>query len=329
MSEISESYLKVQYSLRPCKQVERRMLLDALLLISEAGYDIRSYTYMGMGSIHFVDFAMFHKYLGIESMISVEFSTKIKKRIEFNNPYQNVIKLENGKEIGEIIENIDIHKPYVLWLDYDNVLSDYMLRDISLAITKLCSGSILLITVDTEPPGTLEDGRRISKENYNNRNVKEYFQSIAENYFLPNVSNEYFDYDKLPSVNTHALLGAIRSGQTNFSHNDCIFRPLFNFEYADGHRMITIGGIILNNKDYRTLKKSRISKQNYVRWSFDENPFKICIPCLTRREQLFLDKHMPLISGWKPNKNFELSEEDVKKYSEIYRYFPNYAEIYI
>ena len=59
----TRSYMKVRYDLRPAKQVERRMIIDALHKLARAGVDISRYQYTGMGSIHFVDFVLFHKML--------------------------------------------------------------------------------------------------------------------------------------------------------------------------------------------------------------------------------------------------------------------------
>ena len=50
-----ESWRKVPYDLRPAKQAERRMLVDAFMILSQAGFPIRDYQYTGMGSVYFVD----------------------------------------------------------------------------------------------------------------------------------------------------------------------------------------------------------------------------------------------------------------------------------
>ena len=59
MIEPSESYLRVQYELRPAKQVERRMIIDALRKLAMAGFEIEDYNYVGFGSIYFVDFSFY------------------------------------------------------------------------------------------------------------------------------------------------------------------------------------------------------------------------------------------------------------------------------
>src|SRR5689334_16559424 len=96
----TESYLKVAYDLRPAKQVERRMLLDCLQRLARVGFDLPDYQYTGFGSIHFVDFVMLHKLLGMRNLLSVEYSAAIEKRVEFNKPF-GLINIEM-KSISDV-----------------------------------------------------------------------------------------------------------------------------------------------------------------------------------------------------------------------------------
>src|SRR5688572_12025690 len=86
MSTPTDSFKRVHYELRPAKQVERRMIIDALRLMSLSGFPIDDYQYTGMGSIFFVDFILFHKFLGISDMVNAEHSA-IPNRVTFNQPY--------------------------------------------------------------------------------------------------------------------------------------------------------------------------------------------------------------------------------------------------
>ncbi len=68
---MSESYMQINYSLRPAKSVERKMLCEAIKRL--AVFDkIESYKYVGFGSAYFSDFSLIHRSLGIEDMLSIE-----------------------------------------------------------------------------------------------------------------------------------------------------------------------------------------------------------------------------------------------------------------
>lgn len=318
---ITESFKKVHYALRPAKQVERRILVDALFLLSETGFPVRDYQYTGMGSIHFVDFALFHKFLGIKSMLSVEISKKIENRVRFNAPYRNLVAVETGKPIGDFISKLDQDRRHLLWLDYDDILRTEMLQDVALSATALSNGSILLITVDTEPPYNKTNNNEDTQENLKER--KEYFEDIASNY-IQTFSIDDFKYEALPEINMHVLKKALETGLTG--RYDLVYQPLFNFLYKDGHRMLTIGCMLCDKKSARRIRKSRLAITSYIRLSFDKDFFWIKVPILTRKEQIHLDAEMPCVDGWCPSE-FEISPEDVSDYKKIYRFYPSYAEV--
>lgn len=94
MAEPSNSFKQFDYSLRPSKQVERKVMIEVLHRLSEAGYAISEYKYLGFGSVYYVDFLMFHKYLFIENMVCVEWGD-VARRMRFNKPYKFIkLKLE-------------------------------------------------------------------------------------------------------------------------------------------------------------------------------------------------------------------------------------------
>src|SRR5437867_59290 len=141
MSMKSASALKVIYNLRPAKQIERRMLIDALQILAEGGFKLREYQYTGMGSLYFVDFILFHKLLGIRDLVSVEMDKSLQKRVRFNCPF-DLIDLKSAA-IGDIIPSLDKNKKHLLWLDYDFRLSKTVVEDVAAASYQLSAGSIL------------------------------------------------------------------------------------------------------------------------------------------------------------------------------------------
>ncbi len=312
MSEPSESYLRVQYELRPSKQVERRMIIDGLRKLSLMGFEVEDYKYIGFGSIYFVDFILFHKFLSIDKMLSVEKSIHIKDRVHFNKAF-DCIEIQM-KPVNEVIPSLSADLKYILWLDYDENLSREMVEDIRMAATYLSVGSVLLITVDVEPPGGDKAGPK---------EWKEYFEEHAAKY-LGLLEIEEFGKSNLPRINVEIITRVIKDGLTG---RIVEFIPIFNFEYADGHRMITVGGIIGTSTEKRRISGSKLNQTVYYRRNLKkEEPYYIRVPRVTRKERLFLDSAMPCDDNWTPG-TFEMSEKDVQAYREIYRFFPAYAEL--
>jgi len=312
MSRATQSYLKVHYELRPAKQVERRILLDALLTLSTAGLAIPEYHYTGMGSIYFIDFMLFHRILGIEQMLSVEFDTKIRRRVEFNKPY-DCVKTKISP-IGDIIPTLSLDHKHLLWLDYDDILTESHLADVASAAAKLSVGSILLVTIDVEPP-TDDDSPK---------QWHSYFQDQTGEYFSPSLEVRDFAKSQLPRRNIDFLSNAIKAGMTG--RMGVQFLPMFNFLYQDGHQMLTLGGMIGSTAEKRQITASGLRDKDYFRGTFGVAPCSITVPRLTRKERQHLDEFMPSSPNWKP-KEFELSRANVKAYRRIYRFCPTYAEL--
>ena len=83
MRRHQHSFEKFHYLLRPSKQVERKLLIETCHRLARANYRVSEYTYIGLGSVYFVDFVLLHRYLYIDDMICVE-REAIPKRMKFN-----------------------------------------------------------------------------------------------------------------------------------------------------------------------------------------------------------------------------------------------------
>lgn len=326
MSGFGKSYKTVHYELRPAKQVERRMLVDAFILLMETGFFVRDYIYVGMGCVHFIDFILFHKLLGIEKMTSVESLDEISRRVEFNAPYagvrggEAVVTVRTQERIGDYLAMMPNDKRHIVWLDYDSILSKDMLEDIYLASSRLLPGSILLITVDTETPKEID-----FPERHNDSEISfEYYSDIAGEYMDAGMNTSSFSKREMPKRITEFVAKTIQSSLA--SRDDLQFLPLFNFLYQDGHRMLTLGGMIGNGKTRKRIKSSRLSKMPYIRLDFESDPCWIKVPTLTRKERLYLESRIPFPEGWAP-KHFEMAPDDIEHYKNMYRFFPAFAEL--
>jgi hypothetical protein len=288
------------------------MIVDALLSLSAAGFPIKHYQYTGMGSIYFIDFMLFHRLIGIKSMLSVEYDTNIARRVQFNRPFDCVdTKIA---PIGDIIPTLSPDIRHFLWLDYDDVATAAHLNDVSSAATRLSVGSILLVTIDLEPP--TETGKP--------RDWMKYFETEAGDYFRPSLKVRDFAKSQLPARNIEFIWNAIKSGIVG--RTAVRFIPMFNFVYEDGHKMLTMGGMIGTAHEEQLIAASGLAKTDFFRSSFDSDPCFIKVPRLTRKERQYLDGFMPCPDKWRPAE-FELSRENVLAYRDIYRFCPTYAEL--
>lgn len=314
MTQPIESFRKVAYDLRPAKQIERRMLIDTFQILLANGFPIREYEYTGMGSIYFFDYVLFHKLLGIRRMRSAEISKKAKKRVHFNKPFADIgIEIS---PIGDLIPGLDPDIKHLLWLDYDDRLHTEFVDDASAAAGVLPPGSVMLVTVDVEPP----------KHGDSPSSWREYYQEQAGKHFGPGWTDEEFALSNLPRTNARILFNAIQTGLAH--RRSASFKPLFNFVYADGHKMLTVGGMIVSSVEEAKLSGCDFSQSPFLRFDPNSAPYEIRPPKLTKKERTLLDHHMPCSDTWRP-RVFELSKEELHAYRELYRFYPAYAELLV
>jgi len=326
LSETSSSY-RVQYDLRPAKQVERRMIIDALQRLSTAGFPITDYQYTGFGAIYFVDFILFHKLLGMSRLLSLEQEPSLISRVEFNKPFSCVDTrmFPASSEIPNLSRDIQ----HIVWLDYDGVMDKSFLSDIQSAMTILSPGSVLLVTVDVEPPEDY-DYKEVDPDFDSSKKVlgpkewKDYFEYHASSFLRLGLSEEDFGKSKLVLRSAEILRAAFT--KSIVARPELEFLPMFHFVYKDSHKMLSMGGMITGRAEKRQLRASTLRDTVYYRDTFDAPPFEITVPRLTRKERAYLDRQMPCADGWVPDE-FVLEAEEVRRYSEIYRFLPAFAEI--
>ena len=113
------SYEKINYALRPNKNVERKLILECFNTL-KAKFNIEAYRYIGLGSVWFSDFILFHKFANLKKMISIEISSK--NRFDFNSPF-SCVKVKLGKTT-QVLPTLPYRDPTICWLDYDGILSE-------------------------------------------------------------------------------------------------------------------------------------------------------------------------------------------------------------
>ena len=145
---MSKSAVTINYETRPCKFVERRMLLASLSRILGTIRKGADYQYIGFGGCSFTDFKLFHRELHINKMISIEKEGYSDEKLEFNKPFQ-CVKILRGKS-DEVLPRIDLSIPSVIWLDYDSKLEKYMFKDLETIFHTLPVGSVYIFSCNRE-----------------------------------------------------------------------------------------------------------------------------------------------------------------------------------
>lgn len=333
MSNSIPSFQKVHYVLRPRKQIERKIIIELIQNTTQKlKLDVSDYFYLGMGSIHYYDFILFHKFLNISDMISLDDKSCV-NRFEFNKPF-DFIKFKNLSTTDYLTyhpENPE--KNTVTWFDYDSSLVWYSQKpkifrhstnifdDISLISKKSLENDFFLITVECSIPKELFKLDR-TKDDF----ISTFKHLLSSKYQQTrNISDDNFPY-----MIQDIILNSIKNNEVGKAFK---FRKLFSFVYQDTTPMYTLGGMF-HSKPIT----ARTIKNKYL--LFDEDKItSINTPILTYKEKLHLDQkinylHQNILGRSdeeieelvNTDLGFELNCVDTKNYLEYYKYYPQYYE---
>jgi len=318
---MSKSYRKIDYRLRAAKHVERALFTEAFIRIPF--HAAEAYQYVGLGSVYFADFRTFHKYLGLDKMVSIEGCVDDKNRFDFNKPF-SCLSMEYGMT-WEILPKLDLDIPSLIWLDYDGTLTQEILSDVRLLANKCISSSFISLSInanslirDTDAEETPVD--RLEK-------------LIGTERLPPDILPQDLSTKGTGDVFYKTIIDEIQTSLTKRNsnlkdHEKIQFKQVFHIRYNDGSPMLTLGGFLVNDEDDRKFQEAQYERQYYYRSNL--NSLNITVPLLTKKEKFELEKIVPStdLGSLDPN-NFEhgtfAPKKDVLNFFRHYRFLPNYV----
>ena len=319
---MSGSFDKIDYSLRPAKYAERRMLRDIFRRVGPFAPP-ETYTYVGFGSVWFADFALFHRALGIREMISIECKTKAFDRIRDNAPYN--IDLKFGRS-EQILPTLKYKEKSFLWLDYDDAISKNMLLDVRTVSGKVQSGSLIAVTVRSERAREVDQTTEDADDS--GRTAIERFRLAFDRSKIP---PEVDDYDlsgkPFAKLSREILINEIHqavAARNRKNSDKWRFETICCFEYADGVSMTTFVGMYFRESQRGLFEKCGFGSLDFVEDS--GIPFEVNVPKITPREFKILESQLPL----RPPMYLGLGtipSKEAHNFERLYRYLPNYVVV--
>jgi hypothetical protein len=299
---------RVDYRVRPAKHVERLMLADGLRRL-HVFHPLSAYRYIGMGAQFFVDFSMFHRMLGINLMTSLESDSALFERCVFNRPFDSVTVTPGAS--WDLFASMDFAEPTIVWMDYTGKLDRRMLGDVDTLILRLPPTSLILVTVnvDVDQVGEPPIGRRASLEERVGATAVPHgvSDSDLDGWNNASVARQIFDEQVRTSIVSRA--------------DDTKYMQLFNFNYRDSARMLTVGGILWRDEDAPKMVLANWQTLDAFRPASDA--LSIELPTLTMRELAHLDKQLPTDGSAISCPG--LNAQELESYASFYRYYPRYA----
>ncbi len=309
---------RVNFSVRPNKNVERKLMVELLQRLSNV-LPIRTYRYVGFGSFWFSDFVLFHKTLGIDDMVSIE-REEWAARAAFNVPLA-CVRVEAGDSTKVLPELGLGDRPSVVWLDYDKDLRGEVLDDLEIVCKEAAIGTVVMVTVNANVAQLQHTGNPP-------RTKLDVLRDIVGDLVPAGLTDQGVSRAGLPGTIGTILFDHCSHVIHTSGAADRIFLPLFNFRYSDAAEMVTVGGILVNAELAAKVEELEIHARDYFG---GKDQFEIAIPPLTLREKMALDKLLPSVNAlssdlMKEHLGFHLKEEQVEAYGRFYFRYPMFAE---
>ena len=309
-----DSFEKINYAVRAAKSVERKMLCECFRRLLPIA-PLETYRYVGFGSPYFSDFSLVHRALGITNLVSIEKATTKEARFELNRPYGS-IKLLFG-ESTERLPELDWEVRTILWLDYEDMLNSDGLADIGTFCRSCTPGSLLVVTVNAHPERGTDEQR---------------LEALRDRVGAGKVPHDV-DPKRLAGWDLAALSRRIIAAEierTLVERNGARpaadhlrYKQLFNFNYKDGARMMTTGGLVYDvGQECLVRRYCGFEQLDFVREGAEA--YEIVVPNLTFREMRHIDRQLPV--GLGQAVVAPIKSKDIEAYRAIYRYFPRFVE---
>jgi len=319
---MASSFEKIDYRMRPAKAVERRMMAEAFLRLRAFG-SIESYRYVGMGSVYFSDFSLFHNICGFESMVSIEGESDLEKqnRFKFNVPLGS-IDLRFGYT-NDVLPQLPWDLRTVVWLDYDGVLDKSVLNDLRFLAGRLTSGGLISMTLNL----TLNDedsGDKPRLEVLRERlGGTDHIPPaiLAANLLRPQeVAAAIRDI-----VNNQLQEGLNERNAGRPAGQKLVKEQVFYFRYKDSAPMMTIGWVLFDEGQRANFRNCGFETLSFFR--SDGSPFIISPPLLTGAEIREINR-CDETGTFRLLKDLPFPSGQVEKYQSLRRYWPvtNLAE---
>ena len=311
----------VSYDLRPAKQSERKVLIDALMTAMEAGLPVSEYRYVGMGANRFYDFIMIYKYLGISDMVSIERDQGMFRRATFNKPFQ-FIRVLNSTVHDFLLDDLYSGNT-IYWLDYDGAIHPNITADIYSLGTKARAGDFVFVTLAGVTPGRLGHSPSVDRL----ADLKDIYGDLANGLVREDVEDATFHvaaYKIVSSAFTNAF-GA---------RSDGVFRPFFRVRYADAMEMVSFGGIFCDDEGSKVFLDLLLRKLPFLDPAAMEGlMFRIGKFDLTEKEKRLFDlavtAHRSNAKEINALVRLGFDHDDLRRYHQLLRYHPRYVETLI
>ena len=310
------------YHLRVNKAADRLAFIEMIRRLDRIEeLDLSQYVYHGLGGPYLEEYRLLYEEFPDMEMVSVEQNTEILKRQRFHIP-STQIRLEEMEMDSYITAFDPKEEKSIFWLDFTNLKYSNFEQFMALLPT-LNPFSILKITLQCDVKLWTDSNpdKRASKiDRFNS----EFSALLPEK--ITSIPQRLLSFarflQKMLQIAVEKALPPIASSSR--------FIPVSSFRYADSVGMLTVAGVVCEEKDEEKVAKA------YSDWNlhtFDwGDPKLISLPFLSTKERLALQDLLPTDMnagiqlserlGYWIEDDSRKSEDALAQYATFHRYAP-------
>jgi hypothetical protein len=305
--------MKINYSIRPAKSVERKMMLNLMEKMSRFG-ELRTFQYVGFGAETFRDFTAVHTRLGITDMTSIEVNVSDAKRFEHNKPIDYISMVYGWS--WDVLSSIDFSRRSIVWLDYTCSLSVKVLTDVLYLLDNIEPGSMLAVSVNAATLASSKDPLAAFRNKVGEFRVRADLDVRSLQGW--GTAQEYY------TVLTDEIQHHFHTrNNTKPAGSKRQFKQIMHFQYADGAKMMTLGGVVHDGGQQVIFDSCGFQSEAAYRPS--DVALRIEIPELTYTEMRLLARNLK-----NPDEeqlaNAGLSLAHLNQYRSLHPFFPAFTE---
>jgi len=305
--------MKVNYALRPAKNIERKICVRFMARLDAFG-QVDQYRYVGFGAETFADFRLVQRSLHIQNMVSIEANTASILRFKHNAPF-DYIEVQPGWS-WDVLREMSWDQRSIVWLDYECWLNTNVISDLKYLIDSMALGSMLILTVNAQPLTFQPEPIEQLRKNVEDRRVRiDVSFNDLKNW---GTAAEYYAILKKEIERTLRA-----KNKRKAPGSELRLSQVMHFLYEDGAKMMTLGFVlhdegqrqVMTNCGFHLLREYRPS----------DAAFEISVPDLTYTEMRYLAKQLRRRDN-RALANVGLSIADLEAYEKVHGYFPAFTE---
>lgn len=321
-----DSFRRIDYSLRPAKHAERRMLCDVFRRLTHF-QPVETYRYVGFGSVWFSDFVLFHRALGIRDMLSIEQSVQSKPRFEANKPFAIDIDFRSS---SLVLPELNYDRRQFIWLDYDDPITLDMVNDVAAITRRASSGTVLVVSVQCVRPPDVAEADKDLKSDPHASSATDRFATRMNADGVARVGSDLeraqlsnWAFGELSRSIFYAEIDRILENRRLANPEQTMsYRRICDFEYEDGAKMTTVALIFYNEQDADKVEACCFENLEFL--EPDGEAVFIPTPKLTPREFRQLESQLPLPYGAQLDIG-HIPIGETRRFADLYRYFPSFV----